>query len=95
MKASLPRMLRKSLRLDSTTSEKETFLLNYTLVDTRAAAVNAEGYRRGVKANLVSSLCKDKKTRLLLRSGARYKYRYRGNDGEEIATIAVTSTDCP
>lgn len=92
--ARLPRMMGDGLRLDSTSTEGETFTLNYTYVDDPASTFSVAEFRGRMKAELVSINCKNDKLRIPLENGARTKFRYYGKRGKEIATITVDGSDC-
>jgi len=90
----VPMVVDKGLRLDGTVGAKKVLLYNYTLVDHKASTVNVDEFRRGMRAKLVPGVCGDEAMQFLLKNGVRYRYRYRGKDGREIATITVGSADC-
>lgn len=90
----VPMVVDKGLRLDGTVGANKVLLYNYTLVDHEASAVNTNEFRDGMRARLVPGVCKDEAMQFLLQNGVRYRYRYRGKDGKEVATITVGSADC-
>jgi hypothetical protein len=92
--AKLPRMMDDALRLDSASTEGETFILKYTYVDDPASAFAVAEFRVRMKAELVSRTCKNDKLRIPLANGARTEFRYHGKHGKEIATITVDGSDC-
>lgn len=91
---SLPMIVDKGLRLDSSVGANKVLLYSYTLVDHKASAVNADEFRRGMTAKIIPSVCEDEEMQFLLKNGVRYRYRYHGEDGTEIATITMGSSDC-
>lgn len=92
--AALPMVVDKGLRLDSTVGANKVLLYNYTLVDHKASAVNVAEFRQGMRQRIAPGVCKDEEMQFLLKNGVRYRYRYHGKDGKEIATITVGSGDC-
>jgi hypothetical protein len=84
----------KGLGLDSTVGANKVLLYNYTLVDHKASAVNADEFRRVMTARIIPGVCEDKEMQFLLQNGVRYRYRYHGKGGGEIATITAGSSDC-
>jgi len=91
---SVPMVVDRGLRLDGTVGANKVLLYNYTLLDHKASAVNVTEFRRGMRAKLVPGVCKDEAMQFLLKNGVRYRYRYRGKGGKEIATITVGSAEC-
>jgi len=90
----LPVMIDKDTRLDSTEASGKVFLYNFTFVEHEASAIDPLDFARSMKPQIARGACEDEASRAFLENGVRYRYRYHGKDGEEIATITVGSKDC-
>lgn len=89
---------RLPMRVDEVTtlvnvSARDGALIYDYRVAAPAAAVDAAAFSRDLGRGLQAQNCGDDAARELLELGGSFEYSYRGNGGEEIATIPITA--CP
>jgi HAMP domain-containing protein len=96
--AMAPRMIDGITRLDGAhAGPGSLFTYEYTLTNMRVArlsAVSLETLRWRLSAHVRQAVCRGTALQPMLRIGTTVRFHYRDQDGQEVATVAVSSADC-
>ncbi|HEV7137231.1 MAG TPA: RDD family protein [Steroidobacteraceae bacterium] len=96
--ASSPRMVDHITRLDGAgVGPGALFTYEYTLTNMHAARLSAmtmETLRWRLSAHVRQAVCRSTALRPMLSTGTTIRFRYRDKDGQELATVTVSSADC-
>ncbi|MGH8169919.1 MAG: RDD family protein [Steroidobacteraceae bacterium] len=96
--ASSPRMIDRVTRLDGArVGPGALFTYEYTLTNlhaVRLSAMTLETLRWRLSAHVRQAVCRGTALRPLLSTGTTIRFHYRDDDGQELATVSVSSADC-
>jgi hypothetical protein len=94
MNASLPMMVDKETRLDSTLALDGTFRYNYTLVNYPAESLDAGKFTDAMQPRIVNSICTMEDTQMFVNNGVRVIYAYFGRNGKSVTKVTVEPSMC-
>ncbi|WP_111643085.1 hypothetical protein [Marinimicrobium alkaliphilum] len=94
LNATLPMMVDEETRLDSASGSDRTFRYNYTMVNYASEDIDPEVFVSHMRPQLTAGVCTNKEMAVFVKHRIPVVYAYYGNQGKEIATLAVQSTDC-
>ena len=66
----------------------------YTLVNHKAASVDAQQFHRAHASTIKANVCASKKMQVFFRNNVAVSYYYRGSDGAFITEINILPADC-
>ena len=93
--SSLPMMVDKGTRLDSTLpgpGKKITYL--YTTLSMQSSEVTQQRLQQRLGVRIRNSVCTSKDMKVFLDNGVQIVYRYRGSDGGIIGDVTVNPGEC-
>jgi hypothetical protein len=90
----LPLMVDSDTKLEHVSSEGQTLLYQYTLVNYAADQLDPEELRKFIKPTLQKLACDSPNTRPIVDRGAKIGYRYEGKNGNQVLQIFVNKADC-
>ncbi|MFZ4702549.1 MAG: hypothetical protein ACOYMG_21095 [Candidatus Methylumidiphilus sp.] len=91
----LPMMVDKDTRLDYTIGGSgKTFTYLYTLPSNPSTDYDRASFRAEITPIVKANVCKLTGMKPFFKAGITAFYVYRGNDGVEIARLAITPQDC-
>ena len=96
--ASTPRMIDEMTRLDGAyAGPGPLFTYNYTITSIRARSLSPttlQTLRWRLSANVRQAACAGNGLKPMLRAGARVRFYYRDEDGQELALVLISGADC-
>lgn len=96
--AAAPRMIDAITRLDGAhAGPGSLFTYEYTLTNmhvARLSPASLETLRWRLSAHVRQAVCRGSALQPMLRTGTTVRFHYRDQDGQEVATVAVSSADC-
>lgn len=93
--AQLPRMLDQETRMDEARSGPgKTLTYFYTLTSYDSREVDHQSALSAIEPGVRRRECNSSKMRVLFTSGVTAQFVYRGNDGGEITSFAISPADC-
>lgn len=94
MNGSLPMMVDRETRLDSTLALDKAFRYNYTLVNYPIENLNAGKFTATMRPRIVNSICTMDDTQVFIDNGVRVIYAYFGRNGKSLTTVTVEPPMC-
>ncbi len=93
-----PKMIDSITRLDGAhAGPGSLFTYEYTLTNMRAARLSAktlEMFRWRMSAHVRQAVCQGTALKSMLSTGTTIRFHYRDEDGQELVTVSVSSSDC-
>ncbi len=94
MNKTLPRMLDKDTRVDSTFLIGNQINYRYTLVNFAANEIDPLAFKTEFEPILVNNACTVHNMSILLKQDVSFKYNIFGKNGKQVTTITVNSGMC-
>lgn len=95
MNATLPKMVSEEIRMDTTVAGPgKQFTYFSTLTSQASSEIDAQEFYDDNAPVLTKHVCNLAEAQKLFRKGITFHYVYRGNDGVEVARIAISPEDC-
>lgn len=95
MNKTLPRMVDRDTRLDSTVAAPGRKLIYlYTLVSVTSTEVTQGQLHSALFETLKNGVCTAERGRFYMDNGANIVYMYRGSDGGIIGELVISPSDC-
>lgn len=93
--AELPTMVDTQTRLDSMSAESDNrFEYTYTLVNLQTSQIDRETLERNITPQLKKLICTESGTEVFRSNGVDVVYTYHGNDGGQVASVVIPSSEC-
>jgi hypothetical protein len=94
LNAAAPIQLDTDIRRDGARVGPQSFTLDHTLVNQTAGEATGDS-RAALNSVVIQDACSEPNVLHMVKNGVKVIYAYRGREGESIAAIPVSSTDCP
>jgi hypothetical protein len=92
--AQLPIMVDKETRADITMATGKHLIYKYTMVNLSEKGIDKKAFKNKVKSKLVKDQCNNENMIKLLKMGIQYDYMYHDRDGNLLATVNISKSDC-
>jgi len=93
--ATLPKMVDRKTRLDSTIGVSDEFQYNYTLVDIDSESISWASLKKTLEIYLVNWVCTSRRiVEVFISKGVTVSFAYFGKDRELIGVVSVAPSQC-